>query len=52
MGRRSEPPEIICEYLLLPGFAYRHGVRMIVDAEALSQEVIEAVTADFLGMRL
>ncbi|ORM64681.1 hypothetical protein PRCB_17405 [Pantoea rodasii] len=46
---QDEPPEVICGYQLLPGFAYGHGLRMIIDVGSLSQGIIEAAIADFLG---
>ncbi|WP_036108592.1 hypothetical protein [Mangrovibacter sp. MFB070] len=45
---QDEPPEVGCGYQLLPGYAYGHGLRMVVDAEALSVPVIEAAIGDFL----
>ncbi|ORM72020.1 hypothetical protein [Pantoea rwandensis] len=45
----DEPPEVVCGYQLLPGFAYGHGLRMIVGAETLSVPIIEAAIEDFLG---
>lgn len=46
---QDEPPEVCCGYQLLPGFAYGHGLRMIVDAESLSVPIIEAAIGHFLG---
>lgn len=41
------PPVIHCGYKFLPDYAYGLGVRMIVDAPALSQKIIEGAIADF-----
>ena len=40
--------KVCCGYQFLPGFAYGHGLRMIVDAEELSVRVIEEAIDDFL----
>lgn len=45
---QDQPPKICCGYQFLPGFAYGHGLRIIVEAETLSQQVIEAAVTDFL----
>ncbi|KAJ9430472.1 hypothetical protein PMI39_023195 [Pantoea sp. YR343] len=45
----DEPPKVVCGYQFLPGFAYGHGLRMIVDSEALSVRVIEEAIKNFLG---
>ncbi|MEM6158958.1 hypothetical protein AAH446_00110 [Erwinia sp. P6884] len=44
---RDEPPVFYRRYELLPGYAYGSGLRMIVDASALSQKAIEDAIADF-----
>lgn len=44
---RDDPPAVYCGYEILPGYAYGIGLRMIVEADALSVEVIEAAIADF-----
>lgn len=46
---QDQPPKVCCGYQFLTGFAYGHGLRMIVDAETLSVPIIEAAIEDFLG---
>lgn len=46
---QDEQQDVCCSYQFLPGFAYGHGLRMVVDAEALSVPVIEAAIGDFLN---
>jgi hypothetical protein len=43
----TQPPAVYCGYKRLPGFAYGIGLRMVVEAEALSVEVINAAIDDF-----
>ena len=43
----TAPPPVYCGYKILPGYAYGIGLSMVVDAERLSIEVIEAAIADF-----
>ncbi|MBH2948380.1 hypothetical protein I5Q45_04640 [Serratia marcescens] len=43
----NDLPAIHCGYKFLPGYAYGLGLRMIVDAPYLSQQVIEDAIADF-----
>lgn len=44
---RDNPPAVHCGYRILPGYAGGIGLQMIVDAEVLTVEVIEAAIADF-----
>lgn len=44
---RNSPPEIYCGYRILPGFRYGIGLEMIVDADVLSIDVINAAIRDF-----
>ena len=44
---RDNPPAVHCGYKIMPGFASGIGLRMIVDAECLTVEIIEAAIADF-----
>lgn len=46
---QAESTEVVCGYQFLPGFAYGQGLRMVVDAEALSVPIIEAAIGDFMG---
>lgn len=46
---RDDPPLIYCGYRILPGFASGIGLRMIVEADVLSQTLIEATLQDFLA---
>lgn len=43
----NDPPAIYCDYEFLPNYAYGLGLRMVVDAPSLNQQVIEATIADF-----
>lgn len=43
----KNPPLVYCQYQYLPGYVYGLGLRMVVDAVTLSQDVIEAAIADF-----
>lgn len=43
----NDPPAIHCGYKFLPDYAYGLGLRMIIDAPYLSQQVIEDAIADF-----
>ncbi|MEN4889771.1 hypothetical protein [Erwinia billingiae] len=45
----NDPPVVHCGYKFLPDYAYGLGVRMVIDAPALSQQVIENAIADFRG---
>lgn len=42
----NAPPAIHCGYKLLPDYDYGLGLRMIVDAPSLSQQIIEDAIAD------
>jgi hypothetical protein len=44
---RHDPPAIYCGHQFLPGYAYGIGMRMIVDAPALTLPVINAAILDF-----
>lgn len=44
---RDKPPVIYAGYQYLPGYAYGLGLRIIVNAPALSQQVIEEAITDF-----
>lgn len=43
----NEPPAIYRGYDFLPNYTYGLGLRMVVDAPYLSQQVIEDAIADF-----
>ena len=43
----TQPPAVYCGYKILPGFAYGIGLRMVVDAEALTVDVINAAIEEF-----
>lgn len=43
----NDPPAIHCGYEFLPDYAYGLGLRIIVDAPYLSQQVIEDAITDF-----
>lgn len=43
----ENPPLVFCRYQFLPGYVYGLGLRMVVDAVKLSQDVIETAIADF-----
>lgn len=43
----NDPPAIYCGYDFLPDYAYGLGLRIVVDAPYLSQQVIEDAIADF-----
>jgi len=43
----NDPPAIHFGYKFLPDYAYGLGLRMIVDAPSLSQQIIEDAIADF-----
>lgn len=46
---RDAPPAVYCGYSILPGFASGIGLKMIVEADILSQTLIEATVQDFLA---
>ncbi|WP_438334709.1 hypothetical protein [Edwardsiella tarda] len=46
---RDAPPTVYCGYCILPGFTFGMGLRMIVEADLLSQTLIEATIQDFLA---
>lgn len=45
---RDAPPAVYCGYCILPGFTFGIGLGMIVEANLLSQTLIEATIQDFL----
>ncbi len=44
---RGNPPAVHCGYRILAGYAGGIGLQMVVDADVLTVEVIEAAIADF-----
>lgn len=48
---RDAPPAVYCGYHILPGFAFGIGLKMVVEADVLSQTLIEATIQDFLAHR-
>jgi len=43
----NDPPAIHCGYKFLPDYVYGLGLRMVIDAPYLSQQIIEDAIADF-----
>lgn len=46
---RDAPPAVYCGYCILPGFTFGIGLGVIVEADLLSQTLIEATIQDFLA---
>lgn len=46
---RDNPPAVYCGYRILPSYRSGIGLRIVVDADVLSRDIIEAAIADFLA---
>lgn len=46
---RDNAPAVYCCYRILPGYRSGIGLRIVVDADVLSREIIETAIADFLA---